>query len=368
MAPNETTSELSMGELIEALGSKLLWILAGGLLAGLIGAGASFLMTPVYTARTVFISPQPQSNSVSTALASLGSLSGLAGAVGGIKSTADQYVALMQSVTVADNIIDQFKLIALYEARFKSDARRILANRVRITVGKKDGLIAVEVDDGEPQRAAEMANAFVEELRRFSNGFALTEAQQRRTFFEGQLRETRDKLSAAQLKVQRSGFNPGAIRSEPKAAAEAYGRTKAEISSAEVRLQTIRRGFAENTPEVQQQLTALNGLRAQLSKLETPLASIGDADYISAYRDFKYEETLFEVYSRQFELAKLDESRESTQLQVVDVATAPERRSKPQRSMITALSAAGGLFIGGIVVVFAVVQARRRRPLAYGNA
>ena len=163
-----------------------LWIL-GSLAIGLAALGIAFLMTPIYTARTSFLPPQQQQSGLASALASLGGLAGLAGAAGAVKSPADQYVALMQSATATDRLIDRFDLVKLYESKYRFEARRTLEERTRIAVGKKDGLISVEVDDKSPQRAADMANAYVDELRRLTSVLAVSEAQQRRVFFEKEL-------------------------------------------------------------------------------------------------------------------------------------------------------------------------------------
>ena len=304
------------------------------LLCGLIALGATYLVEPTYTSRTVFLPPQQQQSAAASALASLGALSGLAGAAAGIKSPADQYVALLQSTSVADRLIDEFKLMQVYEARFRFEAQKSLADRTRISLGKKDGLITVEVDDVDPQRASDLANRHVDELRRLGAQLALTEAQQRRVFFEAQLKKTRDDLTQAQQLLQASGFNPGALKAEPRAAAEGYARLRAEVTSAEVRLQTLRRSLSDATPEVQQAQAMLGALRSQLQKSEAPTDSTGGPDYVSKFREFKYQETLFELFSRQYEMARLDESREGALIQVVDVAKPAEYKSKPKRSLI----------------------------------
>lgn len=312
-------------------------LLLGPLLAGCLALGATFLVAPTFTAATTFLPPQQQQSATASALASLGALSGLAGIGGGLKSPADQYVSLMQSVSVTDRLIDSFKLMEVYDEKYRFKAREELLRNVRITLGKKDGLITVEVDDKSPQRAADMANRHVDELRRVTAELALTEAQQRRAFFEAQLKQTRGRLDAAQQALQRSGFSSGALRAEPKAAAEGYARLKAEATAAEVRLQTLRQGLSDNTPEVQRQLTQLSALRAQLGRLEATAEAPGDADYVGKYREFKYQETLFELFAKQYELARLDESREGALIQVVDPASAPEYKRKPKRALTAVL-------------------------------
>ncbi len=320
-------------------------LIAGPLLAGLAALGIAFAIPPTFTARTTFMPPQQQQSAAAAALQSLGALAGLAGAAGNVKSPADQYVALMQSTTVADRLIDEFKLMQVYDKKFRVDAHAELKENVRITAGKKDGLISVEVDDEDPKRAADMANRHVDELRRLTGQLALTEAQQRRVFFETQLAQTRDRLTEAQQSLQASGFNAGAIKAEPKAAAEGYARLRAEVTAAEVRLQALRRSLADNTPEVQQQQAALGALRAQLARLEAASEGANGPDYIGRYREFKYQETLFDLFARQYELARLDESREGALIQVVDVAVPPEKKSKPKRALVAVATTLAALFV-----------------------
>jgi uncharacterized protein involved in exopolysaccharide biosynthesis len=326
-------------------------LIAGPIVVGLLALGITYLVPPTFTARTSLLPPQQQQSIASAALASLGALGGLAGMVGGVRSPADQYVALMQSTVVANRLLEQFKLKEVYDEELNVEARKELAENSRFGVGRKDGLIVIEVDDVEPERAAAMANQYVEELRRLTSELAVSEAQQRRLFFEDRLRTVRDDLTNAQVALQRSGFDAGALRAEPKAAAESYGRLKAEVTASEVRLQTLRGSLSESATEVRQQLDKLNALRAQLARLERAEPAAGGADYLGKYREFKYQETLFEIFSRQYELARVDESREGALIQVVDRATPPEKKSKPKRLAIAAASAAATLVL---LVLFAL--------------
>ena len=304
----------------------------GPLVLGCIALGISYLVTPTFTARASFLPPQQQ-GSAGSALASLGNLAGLAGVAGGGRTPVEQYVALLQSRTLQDRIIDRFDLLKSYDEKLRVDALRELANRLRINLGKREGVIAVEVDDESPQRAADMANGFVDELRKLTATLAVTEAQQRRVFFENELKATRDRLAKAQKTLQDSGFDQAALRAEPRASAEAYARLKAEVTAAEARLSGLRSSLSDSTPEVTQQAAAVSSLKLLTQRYEkaSPEAS---ADYISRYRDFKYQEALFEVYSRQFELARVDEAKEGAFIQQIDVAQAPERKSKPKRSWV----------------------------------
>src|SRR4030095_3792016 len=133
-------------------------LVAGPLLAGLAALGASYLIPPTSPARTTLLPPQQQQSSAASALGSLGALAGIAGgALGGlssIKSPTEQYVALIQSRTVADRIIDKFELLKVYDEKLNTDARKELEENVHVAVGRKDGLITIEVDDKDPKRAA----------------------------------------------------------------------------------------------------------------------------------------------------------------------------------------------------------------------
>ena len=327
-----------------------LWIF-GSLAVGLLALGVAFLMTPVFTARTVFLPPQQQQSGLASTLQSLGGLAGLAGVSTAIKSPADQYVALMQSVSATDPLIDQFDLIKVYKVDYRFEARRELDRYTRMTIGKKDGLISIEVDDTDPKRAAALANAYVEQLRRLTSVLAVSEAQQRRVFFEKELKDARDQLAQAQQALQASGFNIGALRSEPRAAAEGYARLKAELTAAEVRSQVLRRNLADTAPEVQKNLAEIAALRAQLARQEQAGDVSAGPDYVTKYREYKYRETLFKLFARQYELPRVDESREGTLIQGVDMGTVPEYKSKPKRAFIAAGATVLSLLLIGMALI-----------------
>lgn len=328
---------------------KLLLLVPIG--AGLVALGIAFLLPHTYLSKTVFVPPQQQQSAATAALSQLGALSGLAGAAGGLKSPADQYVALLQSTTVSDRIVDQFDLMKVYDVEFRDRARQELADNVRIVLGKKDGLVTIEVEDRSPQRAADIANRYVEELRALTSRLALTEAQQRRLLFEGQLKQTRDRLTAAQQSLQASGFSQGALRADARASAEGYARLRAEATAAEVRLQALRRSLADSTPEVQQALSVLGTLRSQLGKLEESNNLDGGPDYVSKFREFKYQETLFELLARQYEMARVDEAREGALIQVVDEAKPAERKHRPKRAVIAVAATLAAFILAAVFVL-----------------
>jgi len=333
--------EISLFDLLQTVVDNLRLLVLGPLAVGMTAIGISFLITPTYTAKTQFFPPQQQSAAASM-LASLGSLGGLAGAVGGIKNPSDQYLSFMKSVTVQDSLIERFKLLERYEAKTKFEARIELTGKVKVSSGK-DGLISVEVDDRDPKFAADLANAHVDELSKLLGKLAITEAQQRRLFFEKQLTIAKEKLITSEIELKATGVSGSVLKSNPASAVAAVAGLQAAITSQEVKLGAMRGYFAESAPDFKLAMIELGNLRTQLTKQEKDSPSIGvkataEGDYISKFREFKYNETLFELLSKQFELAKVDEAREGAVIQVLDSAEVPERKAKPKKAMIAIIA------------------------------
>jgi uncharacterized protein involved in exopolysaccharide biosynthesis len=334
-APDQD-DEISLLDLALVVKENLKLLVLAPLAAGVVALGASFAITPTFTASTTFLQPQQQSGAMAM-LQGLGALGGLAGAATGLKNPADQYVAFIKSRSVQDALIKRFDLQKRYEAELHEDALRSLEGVARITAGK-DGLLKIEVDDREPAFAAKLANGHVEELQKLLGRLAVTEAQQRRAFYEKQLEQTKAKLAAAQAELQRSGINEGALRAEPKMAAEAYANLRATVTAAQVKLQSMRTYLTDQSSEFKLAQSELAALQSQMSKVESANNAAASDNYIVKYRDFKYQESLFELFAKQFELAKLDEARDGAMIQVVDVAQTPERKSKPKKAMIAVLT------------------------------
>jgi uncharacterized protein involved in exopolysaccharide biosynthesis len=342
MGMQEADDEISLLDLFQTIVDNLRLLVLGPLAVGVTALGISFLIPPTYTAKTQFLPPQQQQSAAASMLASLGSLGGLAGAVGGIKNPADQFLAYMKSVTVQDSLIERFKLLERYEAKTKLDARLTLTSNVRAVSGK-DGLISVEVDDKDPEFAADLANAHVEELGKLLSKLATTEAQQRRLFFEKQLTLAKDKLIQSEIALKATGVSGSVLKSNPASAVAAVAGLQAGLTAQEVKLGAMRGYLAESAPDFKQAMTELANLRAQLAKQEKDAPSSGakattEGDYITKYREFKYHETLFELFAKQFELAKVDEAREGAVIQVLDAAQPPEKKSKPKKALIAIIA------------------------------
>jgi uncharacterized protein involved in exopolysaccharide biosynthesis len=350
--------EISLLDLLQVVADNLRLLILGPLVAGLLALGYSFTIAPTFTATTKFLPPQQQASGAASLLQSLGALGGLAGAASGLKNPSDQYLAFMQSRSVQDALIDRFKLMERYEVKFRQDALTVLKAIARPSSGK-DGLITVEVDDKDPAFAAQLANAHVEELQKLLGRLAVTEAQQRRVFFEKQLNTAKDNLVKAEQALKASGVNSSALKASPQAAIEGLAKLKATITAQEIKLASMRGYLTESAPDFKQAQIELAALRSQVARTEKeePASDGSQSDYIAKFRDFKYNETLFELFAKQYEIARVDESREGAVIQVVDVAQAPERKSKPKKAMIAALST---LATGFALLLFIFVRSALR--------
>lgn len=348
--------EISLLDLLETVVEHLRLLVLGPLMVGLLALGLAFQVTPTFTAKTTFLPPQQQQSAAASMLASLGALGGLAGAATGIKNPNDQYVAFLKSRAIENVLIERFGLMARYEADMRDDAYKALESNVRISAGK-DGLITVEVDDREPDFAANLANAHVEELGTLMSRLAVTEAQQRRVFFEKQLNEAKGKLTQADLALRATGISPDTLKSSPEAAVGAVAELEAQVVAQEVKIASMRGYLADAAPELQQALTQLRALQAQVNKAGRSNAAAGvstdQASYVARYRDYKYYETLYEMFAKQYELAKVDESREGAVIQVLDVAVPPDYKSKPKKALIAVLAT---LASGFVLLLFVFVR------------
>jgi uncharacterized protein involved in exopolysaccharide biosynthesis len=343
IANNGTDDEISLLDLVITLTKHKKIILGAPLLTGVLVAVISFFIPNSYIAKTVLLPPQ-QSSVTSALLGQLGGLSGLAGTSLGIKDPNDTYIAMLKSRTVSDNIIKQFKLQAVYETKYPSETRSKLENASSIIAGK-DGLIAVQVEDKDPKRAAAMANAYVENLQQLNQVLAVTEASQRRLFFEKQLVQAKQALTEAEISLKKIQEKTGLIQLDAQATAliKEGAELKGQIAMKEVELGSMRTFATGNNPDYIRTLQMLGGLRAQLAKIETGTVTTSKApeaglEYLRKVRDLKYAENIYELLAKQFELAKIEESKNYSMIQVLDRAVVPDKKSKPKRLTIVLLS------------------------------
>lgn len=355
--------EISLLDLVQVVAENARLLILGPLVVGLVALGWAYTITPTFTATTTILPPQQQS-SASAALAQLGALAGLAGAAGGAKSPADMYMGLFKSRSVADRMIDRFELMETYGAEYRESARNSLAGQSQFIIGK-DGMITIAVVDKDPKRAAAMANAYVDELAKVSGGLAMTEAQQRRQFLEKELAKAKANLVRAEVALGGTGVSESLLKFNPVAMGEGLASLKAQVVAKEIQLASMRSFLTTSSPDFNRARQELAALREQLAKAEHPPAAGANAEYVNRYRDFKYTEVLFEQLAKQYELAKIDESREGGLIQVVDVAEPPAFKTNPKKALI-AIQAT--LVTGFILVLFVFVRRALRNADAESAA
>jgi len=325
-----------------------------------VGVMIALAFKPYFTATALILPPQQEQSAAGVLLSQLGSLSSLGGGGAGLglKSSADMYVGILQSRTIADEIIDKFHLESVYKSRKMQDTRLILKKSTEIESGK-DGLIHISVTDRDPNRASELANAYVSELHSMNSNLAITEAAQRRVFFDQQLEGEKKALADAEEDLRATQQRTGLIQLNGQA--EMIIRTiaelRAQIASREVELQATRTFATEQNPDVARLQEEISTMRAQLAKLENDQArQVGRGDisvpaglvpedsleYARKLREVKYHETLFDLLSRQYEAAKIDEAKSAPIIQVIDRAIPPDKQSGPHRIRVAlGLGAAG---------------------------
>jgi len=318
-------------------------------------------MPNIYKATTKILPPQSTQSSAAALLAQLGGVAGSV-AASGIKNPGDLYVGMLKSRTIADSLVQRFNLAAIYRTGMLEKTRNVLSGNTKIAVGK-DGLITIEFEDLDPKRAAQIANAYVDELLTMMKTLAVTEASQRRLFFERELKSTKDKLTQAESLLKGSLENRGVVSvdSQSYAIIETVARLRAQITAKEIQISAMKAFVTENNQEYKRNYQELLGMRAELGKLENggpetaaqknqPEKQRGLGN-IQTLRDLKSYQVLYELLSKQYEIARLDESREASVIQVVDKAIEPEIKSKPRRALIVEASTLLGFFLAIILVV-----------------
>ncbi len=347
--------------------------------AAILTAIISMLLPQRYTGASSILPPQ-QSTSPGAFLSQMAGGQGLAALAGsslGIKNQTDMYVAMFQSRTVEDAMIRQFDLMKAYHAKKLSDARKIFEKRSTAVAGLKDGIIRVTVDAPTPEQASVMTNTYVAEFQKLASAVATTEAGQRRVFFDRQLEEAKNNLSEAEQDLKKTELTTGMIQpdSQSRVMMESAATIQGQITAKEVQLQAMSSFATENNPEVVIVKRQIAELRSQLSQLTGNTGSESDLfvpkgkvpaaalDYVRKLREVKYRETIFQALATQFQLAKLDEAKQGTVFQVIDVAIPPDKRSFPQRTiLVIVFTLLGFIFACFIVWTRAALDTMRSDP------
>jgi uncharacterized protein involved in exopolysaccharide biosynthesis len=364
-------NEISLLDLLIVIAERKHIILRVTAVFAILAIVVSLLLPKSYTATVTLLPPQQNTSANATLSSQLGSVSGMAALSGniGLKNPNDIYVGMLQSRTIEDAMVQHFGLMQEYHAQYLSGARKAFEDHATIDDSGKDSLIRISIVDSDPQRAADIANGYVDQFRTLSEHLAITEASQRRLFFEQELEKAKDNLANAEEALKKTELSTGVIQpdSQARALIDSAASLRAEITAREVQIQGMQTyATAENSQLVQAQ-RELEGLRAQLAKLDgtqdspggeliVPKGRVPEAnlEYLRKLRDVNYNDTIFEILARQYEAAKLDEAKEGALIQVVDPAIPPDRRSSPKRTLIVIVTTAIGFLFGVFVALFQV--------------
>jgi tyrosine-protein kinase Etk/Wzc len=332
-------------------------------IAILVGVTMCVALPVRYTATTKIMPPQQTQSTYSMMMSQLsniggGSLAAVAGGLG-VKNPNDIYVGMLNSRPIADALIRQFGLAKVYRARDMTAARMRLADST-VVVSDKNGFIEVSVTDKDRKRVAKMANAYTDELRILTKTLAVTEASQRRLFYEDQLKQAKEALLVAEEAFQQVQQVKGLVQldAQAKAMIESLALLRAQVAAKEVEVQALRSYSTEHNPELELAQGELASLRGEAGRLEqrnhsSGFAEMGLADvpgagleYLRAEHELRYRQALFDILMKQYDAARLDEAKDAAIIQVVEPAIEPDRRSAPKRTQIVGISATIGFFSG----------------------
>lgn len=371
--PDEGEREFSVLDLLIVLAKYkrlLIWL---PVCAAIASAAISFMLPNVYKANAKLLPPQQAQSGASALLSQLGGAAGVLAGSAGLKNPTDLYIGMLKSRTVADKLIAKFDLQKVYDEDTMERTRTVLGNNTTIVAGK-EGLISIEVEDENKKLTAQLANAYVGELVSLTKVLAVTEASQRRVFFERQLEQAKDNLAKAEGALKGALDTHGVISvdADSRAIVETVGRLRARISAKDIEISAMKAFVTTNNPEYKRVQEELSSLRAELSKLENGRPAVaGDTETdsgkqvglenIKILRDVKYYQMLYELLAKQYEAARLDEAKDTALIQVLDPAIDPERKFKPRRSVLILLST---IFAFIAAVAFAFMAETRKKILA----
>lgn len=317
-------------------------------------------------------------------MAQLSSLGGMAGGAAGlgIKNPNDQQIALLKSRTVEDAIVAKFHLEQLYHKKYLSSARKKWERMTTADNGLKDGLIRVSVTDSDPQRAAAMANAWVQEYKSFSASLAITEASQRRLFYEQQLDDSHQALVRAEAAMAQTEQRTGVIdlEGQDRSMIASAASLRGQLAAKQIEIKAMRDFAGPANPDLKRAEDEASGLEAQLAAMDAdanrktgdliaPPGKVTQAslEFASALREVKYREALQDLLMRQYEGARVDEAREGALIQVIEPAVPPDRPS-PYKRWVFLVTALLALPLGvSMAAVAELTAALRRLRISYGS-
>jgi uncharacterized protein involved in exopolysaccharide biosynthesis len=364
-------------------GIRLLWsqrrfvcrVTAVGLVASVLFA---LLIPNRYTSTTRLMPPDQGSGTgmvgMLAALAGKGSnpVAALGGELLGLKTTGDLFVGILQSRSVQDDVISKFDLRKVYGAKLSEDARKNLASRVVISTDRKSGIITIEVSDRSPQRAQQIGREYVSMLNQVVTSLNTSSAHRERVFLEERLSGVQQDLESAEQDFSQFASKNTTIdiQAQGKAMIEAGAALAGELVAAQTELEGLRQIYTNNNVRVRSVQARVDELRRQLEKLggqaggdpaagqdagalyppirELPLLGVRYADL---YRRTKVQEAVFETLTQEYELAKVQEAKETPTVKVLDPADFPERKSSPSAFLVVIGGTLLAVVFGGAIVV-----------------
>lgn len=357
--PDPDPDEINLLDLLLVLAKHRKMIVGVPFVVAVVTAIITLFMPNIYTAKTMILPGDEDKGMMGAMMAQMGGLANLAGGALGGPTKTDLYVTMLKSETIKDPIIERFKLMQVYEAKFRVDAYKRLDRTVNVVAGKKDGVLSISVDDKDPKRSAAMANAYVDELGKLAANLSMTGAGKNRTFLEGRLAEARADLAQAEdaLKNFQSKYKAVSVTDQARASIEGVAQLRAQLAAQEVQLATLQRQFTDSSQEVKAAKATVSNIRGQIARLEgggenSSIPSVGSVpklgqEYVRLMREFKIQETLVELLTKQYEMNKLTEAKDVVPFQILQLAKMPELKSKPKRSLIVIMSA----FASGFLMV-----------------
>ncbi len=330
----------------------------------------SVLLPKKYAASASLLQPEESGGAVSLIASQLPKgLSGLAGGALDMKSQADRWMGILNSRTVFDDIISQFDLKTIYEKETMADTRFQLEQATRFRKSR-EGIISITVEDKNPERAAKLANAFIAALDKINRQIMMTSGGRTRRFIEGRLKEAKTALAKSEEAVKAFQEKNGAVKldAQSEAIIDAMGAVKGKLMAKEVALKTLLSYATPQNPQVTLLKTEVAELKQSLLTLEKGDANMMNPSkglfiptnrlpdlglqYLRLLRDVKIDETLYSLLTEQYEIARIQEAKDSSTVQILDVATVPEKAVKPKKTLIVISATLLAVFVGFFAVFF----------------
>ena len=355
--------EIRLVDLLVVLAKHRLFIAKVCGMALILSVMYALYLPNIYSATARVLPPQKDGGGNLAAL--MGQMGGLLSLMqGGVTGSSELYVGILKSRSVEDAIVKNLDLAAVYKTRTPEDTRLRLERAVKFQLGTKDGIITITASDKDPQRAARVANAFVEELGKANVRLNSTKSGTERSFLEKRLTLVKDDLRRAEedLRAFSRQHKVVQVDAQAKASIETVARLKAALASKEVQLAALRSYQTDENSEVKMIQTSIKNIRSQLASRagsggdDEGIPTIGTVsdlgvEYLRKMREFKTQEAIFEQLTKQYELAKLGEAKDFPTIQVLDEAVVPTKKSKPKRSLIVAAGVTIAFFASLLTIV-----------------